>query len=73
MMIGASEDDLEIDEIAEDDDAIFVPAGKWHNFVNEGEETVKLYSIYAAPEHKHGTHHETFEDAKNDPQETDLV
>ncbi|PFG28484.1 mannose-6-phosphate isomerase [Corynebacterium renale] len=73
VMIGASEDDLEIDEIAEDDDAIFVPAGKWHNFVNEGEETVKLYSIYAAPEHKHGTHHETFEDAKNDPQETDLV
>ncbi|AWB83766.1 cupin domain-containing protein [Corynebacterium liangguodongii] len=62
-MIGASESELEVDTIVRDDDAIFVPAGKWHNFVNEGTETAKLYSIYAPPEHAHGTFHATKADA----------
>jgi len=69
IMIGDSEDNLDIDQEVEDDFAIFVPAGKWHNFVNEGTETVKLYSIYAAPDHRTGTYHETKEDADNDPHE----
>jgi len=69
IMIGDSEDNLDIDQEVEDDFAIFVPAGKWHNFVNEGTETVKLYSIYAAPDHRPGTYHETKEDADNDPHE----
>ena len=34
IMIGESEDNLDIDQEVEDDLAIFVPAGKWHNFVN---------------------------------------
>lgn len=71
IMIGESEDNLDIDQEVEDDLAIFVPAGKWHNFVNEGEETVKLYSIYAAPDHVKGTFHQTKEDADNDPHEQD--
>lgn len=37
------------------DDAIFVPAGIWHNVTNNGDEPLKLYSIYAPPEHPHGT------------------
>ncbi|MDO5511123.1 cupin domain-containing protein [Corynebacterium sp.] len=69
IMIGDSEDNLDIDQEVEDDFAIFVPAGKWHNFVNEGSETVKLYSIYAAPDHVPGTYHETKDDADNDPNE----
>lgn len=44
---------------AEDDFAIFVPAGTWHNVINTGNEPLKLYSIYAPPEHAHGTVHET--------------
>ena len=71
IMIGESEDNLDIDQEVEDDLAIIVPAGKWHNFVNEGEETVKLYSIYAAPDHVKGTFHQTKEDADNDPNEQD--
>lgn len=62
-MIGTSETELELDETVHDDFAIFVQAGKWHNFVNEGDEPAKLYSIYAAPEHKHGTFHATKADA----------
>ena len=72
-MIGASETDLEVDQVVGADWAAFVPAGKWHNFTNEGAEPAKLYSIYAPPEHDHGTRHETKADADNDPQETDGV
>lgn len=44
---------------AEDDFAILVPAGIWHNVTNVGDKPLKLYSIYAPPEHAHGTVHET--------------
>ncbi len=71
VMIGESEDRLDVDRAVEDDDAFFIPAGKWHNLVNDGEEPIKLYSIYAAPDHVHGTHHETKADADNDPNEED--
>lgn len=39
----------------EDDWAVIVPAGTKHNFINEGDEPVKLYTIYAPAEHKHDT------------------
>ncbi|WJY67744.1 cupin domain-containing protein [Corynebacterium auris] len=71
--IGSSENDLEVDQVVEDDDAIFVPAGKWHNFVNEFDETAKLYSIYAPPEHQPGTFHQQKADADADEQETSGV
>ena len=69
--LGESEDNLDIDEVIHAVWAAFVPSGKWHNFVNEGDEPAKLYSIYAPPEHEPGTRHETKADADNDPQETD--
>lgn len=67
--LGASEDDLEIDQVVGADWAAFVPSGKWHNFVNESDKPAKLYSIYAPPEHEPGTRHETKDEADNDPQE----
>lgn len=45
-------------------DAIFVPAGTWHNISNSGQSPLKLYSIYAGPEHPHGTIHPTKADAE---------
>lgn len=63
--IGESADNLDVDETISADWAAFVPSGKWHNFVNEGDEPAKLYSIYAPPEHKPGTYHETKADADN--------
>jgi len=48
--------------------AIFIPACKWHNVINTGDVPLKLYSIYAPPEHKHGTVQETREDAEEDLQ-----
>ncbi len=44
------------------DDAIFVPAGTWHNITNTGDGPLKLYSIYAPAEHAHGTVHATRSD-----------
>lgn len=35
--------------------AVFVPAGTWHNVVNTGRTPLKVYSIYAPPQHPRGT------------------
>ncbi len=36
------------------DDAIIVPAGASHNFVNTGSKSLKLYTLYASPQHQDG-------------------
>ncbi len=46
------------------DTAIIVPAGARHNVTNTGKEGLKVYTIYAPPEHKHGTVHKTKADAE---------
>ena len=48
----------------EDDIAVIVPAGARHNVINTGDEPLKLYTLYAPPEHKDGTVHRTREDAE---------
>ena len=67
-LLGDSEDSLERTDVG-DDDIIMVPAGKWHDIVNTGEEVLKVYSIYSPPEHAHGTVHETKADADADEHE----
>ena len=37
------------------DDAILVPAGARHNLINTGEKDLRLYTLYAPPEHPEGT------------------
>lgn len=49
---------------AKDGDAVFVPAGMWHNLVSSGSEALKVYSIYAPVEHPHGTVHVTKAEAE---------
>jgi mannose-6-phosphate isomerase-like protein (cupin superfamily) len=41
------------------DRLVFVPAGTRHNFRNTGSGPLKLYTIYAPPEHPDGTLHRT--------------
>lgn len=36
----------------------FVPAGTTHNFINTGTSDLKLYTVYAPPEHAPGTVHQ---------------
>jgi mannose-6-phosphate isomerase-like protein (cupin superfamily) len=40
-----------------------VPAGAPHNVINAGERPLKLFTIYAPPQHSPGTIHETKADA----------
>lgn len=45
------------------DDAVVVPMGTKHNVINTGTEVMKLYTIYAPPEHEDQTVHHTKADA----------
>jgi mannose-6-phosphate isomerase-like protein (cupin superfamily) len=44
-------------------DLVFVRAGTRHNFVNKGDDALRLATIYAPPEHEDGTVHATKEEA----------
>ncbi|WP_330389510.1 cupin domain-containing protein [Geosporobacter ferrireducens] len=59
VKMGDRKDRLDFQEKVYDDFAIIIPAGKWHNLINTGCKPLKLYSIYAPPQHPHGTVHET--------------
>jgi mannose-6-phosphate isomerase-like protein (cupin superfamily) len=50
----------------EDDDAVIVPAGARHNVINTGDAPLKLYTLYAPPEHKDGVIHPTKADASEE-------
>lgn len=40
-------------------DAVFVPAGTWHNIINAENSPLRLSSVYAPPNHPKGTVHKT--------------
>ncbi|ATW25799.1 cupin domain-containing protein [Candidatus Formimonas warabiya] len=64
VKMGDRKDRLYFQEKASDDYAIFIPAGTWHNLINTGNKPIKLYSIYAPPQHPKGTVHATKADAE---------
>lgn len=51
--------------------AIVVPAGTNHNIVNTGSTPLKLYTLYAPPNHRDGVVHHTREDAEADDEHFD--
>ena len=62
--LGRADDRIDETHDVEDDWAVIVPAGVWHNVVNTGAGDVKLYSLYSPPEHPAGTVHRTKGDAE---------
>ena len=62
--LGRSEDRVDETHEVEDDWAIVVPAGVWHNVVNTGAGELKLYSLYSPPEHPPDTVHRTKAEAE---------
>jgi len=50
-------------------DVIVVPPGTQHNFVNSGQESLKLYTVYAPPNHIDGRVHKTMADAVADSED----
>ncbi|MBS4209479.1 cupin domain-containing protein [Bacillus sp. FJAT-50079] len=59
VQMGKTKENLNFQRDVFDDFAIMVPAGTWHNVTNTGNIPLKLYSIYAPPNHPFGTVHET--------------
>ncbi len=50
----------------EDDWAVIIPAGVWHNVINTGDKPLKLYTIYSPPEHKDGVVQKTKADEEEE-------
>lgn len=71
VRMGKTQDNLDYERDAKDDDAIFIPSGYWHNILNTGDEPLKLYSIYAPPHHPAGTVHETYKIAMEAEEDED--
>lgn len=63
VRMGKKKNELTFERRVSDGSAIFVPAGTWHNVINIGNVPLKLYSIYAPPQHPAGTVHPTKADA----------
>ncbi|MRX74155.1 cupin domain-containing protein [Bacillus lacus] len=63
VKMGKTKNQLTFQKEVFDDFAIVIPAGTWHNLTNTGNGPLKLYSIYAPPNHPFGTVHATKADA----------
>ncbi len=63
VQMGKSPEQLDYTANVGDGYAIMVPAGTWHNVTNTGGKPLKVYSIYAPPQHPRGTVHLTKADA----------
>ena len=51
--------------------AVLVPAGANHNIVNTGKVPLKLYTLYAPPNHRDGVLHHTRAEAEADSEKFD--
>jgi mannose-6-phosphate isomerase-like protein (cupin superfamily) len=51
--------------------AVLVPAGTRHNIINTGTAPLKLYTLYAPPNHRDGVVHVTRQDAEKDHEHFD--
>jgi len=51
--------------------AVLVPAGTNHNIINTGTDPLKLYTLYAPPNHRDGVVHHTRADAEADNEHFD--
>jgi len=51
--------------------AVVVPAGAKHNIINTGSVPLKLYTLYAPPNHRDGVVHHTRADAEGDNEHFD--
>jgi mannose-6-phosphate isomerase-like protein (cupin superfamily) len=63
VTMGPSEDQIAEAHDIEGDWAVVIPGGTWHNVINRGDGPLKLYTIYAPPQHPDGTVHRTKADA----------
>jgi len=51
--------------------AVLIPAGTQHNIINTSDAPMKLYTLYAPPNHRDGVIHHTRADAEKDNEHFD--
>lgn len=66
VTMGPSKDEIAETHDLRDDWIVIVPGGTWHNVINTGDDDLKIYSLYAPPEHPDGTVHVTKADSDAD-------
>ena len=59
VYMGKTKQDMKFMGNANADYAVMIPAGTWHNIINNQKCPLKVYSIYAPPQHPIGTIHKT--------------
>ena len=60
-----------VEHVISDGFAVVVPAGARHNIVNTGTTAMKLYTVYAPPNHRDSVVHLTKADAERDEEHFD--
>ena len=66
VKMGESKRELDFQQNMCRGDAVFVPAGIWHNVINTGRNPLKVSVIYAPPNHPRGTVHFSKADAERE-------
>ena len=56
----------ETEQVLQDDWAILIPAGTFHNIINTGDTALKLYTLYSPPNHLKNTVQRTKADEVED-------
>jgi mannose-6-phosphate isomerase-like protein (cupin superfamily) len=64
VKMGKCKSELDFQQKVYTGDAVFVPAGFWHNIINAEKTSLKVSSIYAPPHHPRGTVQATKADAE---------
>ena len=64
VTLSKTKNSVDEQHVLEEDWAIVIPAGTWHNVINDGDRDLKLYSLYSPPEHPDGTVHVTKAEAE---------
>lgn len=65
-VMGDDKDNLDYAQDVSDGWSIQVPAGKWHDVINTGDEPLQVYAVYAPSHHAQGIVQATAEDAEAD-------
>ena len=64
VIMGKSKNYMDFGQNMSKNDAVFIPAGNWHNIMNVGKQVLKVSVIYAPLNHPKGTIHRTKEDSE---------
>lgn len=57
VKMGKSQQNMDYCRCVSEGDVILIPVGMWHNLLNSGQTSLKVWSVYAPPHHPAGVIH----------------